>query len=162
MVKFLLGCAIVAFTSIFGRILAKKYRQRKQFFKQLREFNERFLSEISYERRPLQAFISAYSYQGEFDLLLRGYYNALQEDAPSGVSVTGEISFLSEEEKRTVDDYFLMLGRGDSSAQRGYFSAVKERLIALQSAAETDEKRYGDLYVKLGFLCGLLILILII
>ncbi len=162
MVKFLLGCAIVAFASAFGRLLAKKYRQRKLFFKQLREFNERFLSEIAYERRPLKAFLNAYSYQGEFAQLLRGYYAALEEDAPAGASVCEEISFLSEEEKRTVDDYFLMLGRGDSVAQRGYFSAAKERLVAMQTTAEVEEKRYGDLYVKLGFLCGLLILILIV
>ena len=71
-------------------------------------------------------------------------------------------SFLKREEKRVVEDYFLMLGKGDSISQKGYFSSVKQSLSALQIDAETACKRYGDLYIKLGFLCGLLILILML
>ena len=61
-----------------------------------------------------------------------------------------------------VEDYFLMLGKGDSLSQKGYFSSVKEPLLRLQNEAETTCKRYADLYIKLGFLCGLLILILML
>ncbi len=164
MIKFFLGIAIVAFTSYCGRLLSKKYRQRKEFFKQLKEFNERFLSEISYYRRPLQEFVSSRAYQGEFQLLLEDYFSGISERAPKENIITddGAYSFLSKEEKGTVEDYFSMLGRGDSISQKGYFSSIKERLSALQEEAEKTAKRYGDLYVKLGFLCGLLILILIV
>ena len=40
MVKFLLGVAIVAFSSYCGFVFAKKYRKRKLFFGQLKEFND--------------------------------------------------------------------------------------------------------------------------
>ena len=53
MIKFILGVAIICFTSFCGYVLAKKYRQRKNFFSQMNEFNERFLSEIAYYRRPI-------------------------------------------------------------------------------------------------------------
>ncbi len=164
MIKFLLGVVIVAFTSLCGRMLAKKYRVRKDFFKQLKEFNERFLSEISYMRRPLKDFVSSYAYQGEFKELLRDYFRALDEQIPSGVLFfeRENYSFLTEEEERTVADYFSMLGKGDSASQKGYFTSVRERLSAMQLESEKDAKRYGDLYVKIGFLCGLLILILIV
>ena len=56
MQKFIVGVAMVAFTTFCGYFLAKKYRQRKLFFMQLVEFNERFLSEISYYRRPIKDF----------------------------------------------------------------------------------------------------------
>ncbi len=164
MIKFLLGIAIVAFTSLCGRMLAKKYRQRRDFFKQWKEFNERFLSEIAYTRRPLKEFVASYGYQGEFEELLKDYFHALD-----GQTVLGGLfyekekyPFLNEEEGRSVSNYFLMLGKGDSVAQKGYFSSVSDTLSTLQKESEKDAKRYGDLYVKIGFLCGLLILILIV
>ncbi len=164
MIKFLLGVAIVAFTSFCGYLLSKGYRKRKAFFKQFKEFNERFLSEISYYRRPLKEFAGAYAYNGEFQILLESYFQAL--DARSETSITvcekEEYSFLTEEDRRVVEDYFLMLGRGDSASQKGYFTSVVAKLSAIQTESETAAKRYGDLYVKIGFLCGLLILILIV
>ena len=59
-------------------------------------------------------------------------------------------------------DYFSMLGRGDSSSQKGYFSSVKEDLRRRKIETDAEYKKYGDLYIKLGFLCGLLVLILIV
>ncbi len=164
MIKFLLGMTIVAFTSLCGRMLAKKYRVRREFFKQFKEFNERFLSEISYTRRPLKTFAQSYTYHGEFQALLRDYFHALDERLPTGVPFfeRENYSFLTEEEERTVENYFLMLGKGDSASQKGYFSSMRDKLSAMQTESEKDAKRYGDLYVKLGFLCGLLILILIV
>ncbi len=162
MIKFLFGVAIVAFTSFCGYFLAKKYRQRKLFFKQFKEFNERFLNEISYYRRPLREFVESYTYLGEFRELLWDYFNRIESAQEGGLIEKGKYDFLTEEEVRTVEDYFLMLGRGDSASQKGYFSAIQERLIGFQKESENAAKRYGDLYVKIGFLCGLLILILIV
>ncbi len=164
MLKFLLGVAIVAFTSFCGHLLAQKYRKRQLFFKQLKEFNERFLSEIAYYRRPLREFASNYSYQGEFQELLNDYFTAIDKRKPINCifSENERYRFLKEEELRVIEDYFLMLGKGDSSSQKGYFSCVREKLHSFDEESEKDAKRYGDLFIKLGFLCGLLFLILII
>ncbi len=164
MIKFLLGLGIVAFTSLCGYMLAKKYRVRKDFFKQFKEFNGRFLSEIAYMRRPLKEFVRSYTYQGEFQELLFDYFHALETELLTSEPFFDKkkYSFLKEEEVRVVYNYFLMLGKGDSGSQKGYFSSVAEQLSSFQNDTEKDAKRYGDLYVKLGFLCGLLILILIV
>ncbi len=164
MLKFFLGVAIVGFTSFCGYLLAKKYRQRKAFFSQFKEFNERFLSEISYYRRPIREFAARYAYKGEFHTLLEDFFHSLSQRSSQSRSFTDfpTYGFLTAEEKRVVEDYFLMLGKGDSVSQKGYFSAVKEPLSKLQTESETACKKYGDLYIKIGFLCGLLILILIV
>ncbi len=163
MLKFLLGVAIVAFTSFLGYIFSKKYRQRKEFFKQFKEFNSRFLSEIAYARRPLKEFARAYVYHGDFQALLQDYFEYLEKSLPVAIFFQShKYPFLTEEEGRTLGDYFSMLGKGDSVSQKGYFSSMNEKLSALQESSEKDAKRYGDLYVKIGFLCGLLILILIV
>ena len=164
MIKILLGVSIVAFTSFCGYIFSGKYRKRKSFFRQFNEFNERFLSEISYYRRPIGDFISQYSYKEDFDELLKLFYGQISSEEDERGSFIDETSFhfLSQEEKLFVDNYFLMFGRGDSVSQKGYFSSVKEKIVGLRNHAESEAKKYGDLYIKLGFLCGLLILILIV
>lgn len=164
MIKFILGIAIVAFSTFCGYLLAGKYRRRKEFFLQFKEFNERFLSEISYTRRPIGEFVALYSYKGEFEQLLHIFFDSISKNRLKEEKITDNppFCFLTQEEKALTEDYFLMLGKGDSSSQKGYFSSAKEKLAKLQNDSEIACKRYGDLYVKLGFLCGLFILVLII
>ena len=113
LIKFFLGVAIVAFTSFCGYLLSRKYRSRKLFFGQLYAFNERFLSEISYYRRPLKEFIALYSYQGEFNDFLSEIFQERQESVPLGgiFLKTDRYAFLKEEDKKMVEDYFFMLGK---------------------------------------------------
>lgn len=164
MTKFLLGIAIVAFTSFCGYVLAKKYRKRKLFLAQLKEFNERFLSEISYYKRPIAEFVSRSVYKGEFNEFLRDFFQT-REQSDYGVLRAinfTDCEFLTPEDRRVIEDYFLMLGKGDTFSQKTYFSSAKEAIGKQQTEADTAYKKYGDLYIKLGFLCGLFILILIV
>ena len=160
--KFLFGIALVAFGSFCGYFLAKKYRQRKDFFAQLQLFNERFISEVSYYRRPIHEFISAYSYRGEFDLLLGDFISKVEKNSPLIDFDWREYSFLKKDEQCAVQEYFMMLGRGNSASQKTYFSSMESTLKKWSEEANVMCKKYGDLYIKLGFLCGLFILILII
>ena len=166
MIKFMLGIAIICFTTFCGYFFAQKYRRRKDFFRQLCEFNERFLSEITYYRRPLPDFAASYEYKGDFHNLLTNYFQIAKEQQgirlsfSQGMLDNVGLTFLRKEEKSIVEDYFLMLGKGDSASQKMYFTATKENLKKICAQSELDCKKYGDLYIKLGFLFGLLLLIL--
>ncbi len=164
MTKVVLGILIVCFTTFCGHTLAKKYRQRKDFFRQLNGLNERFLSEISYFKRPLKEFLGGYPLTGEFSELIEEYAQYLESGKQEEIysSDFAEISFLTADEKSFVRDYFLTLGRGDSASQKAYFSSVKSTLTGYKNGSEEACKRYGDLYIKLGFLFGLAVLVLIV
>ena len=116
MLKFIVGIAIVDFSSFCGYKLAGKYRRKKQFFKQFSAFNDRFLEELSYSRRPLGEIFSKSMYTGEFQLLLCEFISYLKSDDKNFLLVINEnpFSFLSEDEKVEISDYFLALGKGDS------------------------------------------------
>ena len=164
MIKLFLGIAVVTFTSFCGYVLAGKYRQKQLFFRQFYTFNERFLNEISYYRRPLHEFVKRYTYKDEFKELLRVIFYSLEQKKIFFKDILDkqEFFFLNHEEKAVIADYFLMLGKGDSSSQKNYFSSMREVLGKLQRESENSCKKYADLYVKIGFLLGLLILILIL
>ena len=164
MLKFLSGIAIIAFMTWCGYLLAQKHRKRKLFFTELNDFNERFLNEILYYRRPMREFIDVYEYRGEFQTLLVVFFKDLENDEDNG-SIRESLeacAFLSKDERGSVLDYFLMIGKGDSASQKNYFSAQKVALGKWKSDSVEACNRYGNLYVKIGFLFGLLILILII
>jgi stage III sporulation protein AB len=162
MIKFIVGIAIVIFCSCCGYKLAGKYRRKKEFYRQLSTFNERFLDELSYHRRPIIEFINAHSYKGEFQVLIYTFLDYLMDKEKEAFLTDGQYPFLKAEEKGEIKEYFLMLGRGSVDTQKNYFSSAKTRLENMRTEAENTCNRYVDLYVKIGFLCGLFILILII
>ena len=163
--KVILGIAIVVFTSYCGRFFAKKHRIRKRFYNEFFEFNERYLNEISYYKRPITEFMAKYPANGEFKRLLTDFYDSLREKStPFAVfsKALEEYDFLRTDEKSFILDYFSMLGKGDSFSQKEYFSGNKKRLLDLKEESEKQSNRYGDLYFKLGFLVGLAVLIIIV
>ncbi len=164
MIKFMLGVAVVAFATFVGFLLGRKHRKRKQFFTQFCLFNERFINEISYYRHPLQDFIMKYEYKSEFSSLLQRFLYCVDKRVAlkGNLLNDADFDFLKADEKNVVEDYFLMLGKGDSASQKTYFNSMKEQLISMEKLAINTCKRYGDLYIKLGFLCGLFILIIIL
>ena len=162
--KILFGLSIIAVSTLGGYILSNKYRQRRRFLSQFREFNDQFINEISYYRRPIKEFLQNHTFDGEFQVLLQSYLVALDQDIfrEIGLAELSTYTFLHESEKGDVLDYFRMLGRGDSSSQKCYFLSMRERLVKYEAEAISQGKKYENLYTELGFLCGLFILILII
>ena len=163
--KLAIGIAIVCFCGYCGRFLSKKYRKRKEFFGQFCLFNNRFLNEISYYRRPLSSFLEGSGYKNEFAALLFAYFEDLRQNSTKKSAMQACFSaydFLKADEKKLIKDYFQMLGKGDSRSQKEYFSAVSATLTEIKKQTAAEAEKYGGLYVKLGVLLGLTVLIVII
>lgn len=164
MVEFFLGIAVVAFTTYCGYLLSKKYRKRKTFFEEFFQFNEFFLTEVTYYRRPIIEWINEKTYKDEFNILIYEYVRRVKEQIPIYGIMEEDTTyvFLKTEEKSTIETYFSMIGKGDSVSQKNHFTVQRERLASWQKKAEEEAKKYGDLYIKIGFLFGLFILIIIV
>ncbi|MGN1234579.1 MAG: hypothetical protein ACI4U2_01190 [Christensenellaceae bacterium] len=146
----------VAGFGVLGRCFAYKDRRRKEFYSQWERFNERFLSELSV-RLPLTDFLKKYEYEGEFAFFLRCFEESLR----SG-TLEYELKLLSEDEQEELLRYFLALGKSDAVTQRGfaegYVPTLRDKRTTLTARAASTEA----LYTKLGVLCGLLIVVLIL
>lgn len=164
MLKFFVCIAVIFFATCCGYFFSKKYRKRKDFFNRLFAFNDEFLNEISYHKRPLNEFLKCYRQKSDFAVFLTLYLRSLGDENLYNDSHTAltEMGCFSNEEIQFILEYFSMLGKGDSQSQKQYYSGIKNRLNEYMDRAKADCEKYGKLYVKLGFLCGLTILILII
>lgn len=153
-IKFVLGLLVIAFCTFLGYLSASKYRNRRSFYAQLSDFNEKYLAELKYARKPLNQFLSDMEFKGDFSKIIHAYVFERKIEL--------DYSYLTKAEKEEAAEYFRMLGRGDSRSQSGYFSAQADTLLESKNKSEKDAKSYTDLYVKLGLLAGLAIVILIV
>ena len=154
MLKFLLAVLIVAFCTLLGWLAAAKYRARKNFFSQLSTFNERFLAELKYARKPLPVFLGEGKYEGDFGKTMA----ALSKSR----AIKLNYGYLTTAEKEEIAGYLGMLGKTDSHAQNGYYAAQNDALHTKKTECERKAKARGELYLKLGFLAGLAFVILIV
>ena len=155
MLKLLLCAAVVALCVAFSFLLTRRYRSRMQFYYNLSLFNERLVNEVSYTRIPLPAFLEKYSFTGDFDAMLR------QKKGDFSLQ-NYQFSYLTEDEKKYLADYFGMIGRSDAASQRTFLSAARAELAEKKKSAEEAYKKYFALYLKLGFLAGLILVVLIV
>ena len=145
-IKFLLSGLIVAFGVLIGYLAAGKYRARMKFYAQFSGFNERYLTELSYARKPFRELIAEYPYSGEFASVLRDF----SERKPR----SKKISFLTKEEFSELNDYFSMLGKGDSSSQTGFFTAKKNRFNGKEGGDRTGGKEAERAVPQARLACG--------
>lgn len=161
LIKVVLCLTLLIFTSGVGYGFASKYRKRKAFFTQFYDFNQKFLQELTYTKRPIKEFLLSCPYKSEFLALLEEYRQNLGQDN-FFTEYFSLNTFLSVEDEKMVVEYFKQLGKGDSDSQKILFSNRSNDLKQCKDKAETEYKKYAELYVKLGVLIGLAIIIVII
>lgn len=156
MIKFLLCAAVLGLCVGCAFLLTRKFKQRSDFFYNLNLFNERLVNEVSYTKIPLPAFLEKYEFSGDFKKML-------EEKRTSDFQKNNyEFSYLKEDEKKFLHDYFFMIGKSDAASQKTYLSAVRAEIAELKRINEDTYKKYFSLYLKLGFLAGLILIILIV
>ncbi|MBR7100101.1 MAG: hypothetical protein IKC91_02985 [Clostridia bacterium] len=154
MIAYILYICIVLFLTYLGYFLAGKHRLAKKFYASWDKFHQFFLSEVEYTRRPLDEVLKRFEDEGDFSGFLKEYRN--------NHKIENSIDFLSKEENEFLKEYFSFLGKSDYTAQREYFNANTKKLNDYKLKSEQNAVKYTDLYVKLGFLLGLIIVILLI
>ena len=155
MLKFLLCALLFSLCIGCSYWLTRRYKKRKDFFYNLDLFNERLLNEVSYTRIPLPAFAEKYAFSGDFRKMLAEKMDDFQAEKY-------DFDYLTDDEKKFLADYFRMVGGSDAASQKTYLSALRKEIEDRRSASGEVYKKYFALYLKLGFLAGLVLVILIV
>lgn len=78
MAKLIVGSRSWIFCGFCGYLLTKKYRVRKDFYKQYYTFNRDFLNEIAFSRRALEVWLEKKQFSGSFETTLGSFMIALK------------------------------------------------------------------------------------
>ncbi len=155
--KLFIGTLIVVFTSVIGYIFSLKYKRKRVFFSDLLSFHERYLSELNYTKRPIYEIIDTINPKNDL-------YECLQEwlkiENKNEISI--DVKYLKQTDIDFFKEYLLSLGKGNSYTQKEVYEAKTDTIKKFYNESKENEKKYTNLYVKLGILIGLTLIILIV
>ncbi len=147
--KLFLGVVILILCTIFGYIFSQKYVDRRKFYFDFLSFNKIFRTEIKYGKEPIEKVFSKIEDKKFYQYCICKL-NDKEVNSPS---------FLKQEEVQFLNNYVNFIGKSDSISQENFINSSEGYLQEKYTNSINEEKKYKDLYVKLGFLIGLIFFI---
>ena len=131
---------VVLITSI-GPLLSANKKRRMQIFAELYEFNERLILTLKFTRSSIEKIAEPFKFVPE---ILDGK------------------ELISGDEGQFLKDYIHNLGKTDALSQVDYLNERKLLLKKYKDDSFTDYKKYSSLYVKIFFLIGVMVAVLLV
>ena len=151
---FLCLLLVVCFT-FAGYLLSQKYKKRKDFYLGFKNFNSKLSTEINFSKNSILKIISELNDDTSFNIEIKKYIK-------NSVSYVFMDKYLTSDEVQFFYDYLKNLGVSDSETQLNFLNNINESLAEKCDISEKEYKRYKPLYIKLGFLLGLIIGIILL
>lgn len=136
--------------------MADKYTERRKFYESFGDFNKKLKNEVYFTRKTIISVLEENSNKNDF------FYKSVNEYYHNNKQRVRNVKIFSEEETDFFNKYLEILGVSDGASQIKHIEATENYISDKFSQAVDNEKKYKSLYVKLGFLLGLLIFVLII
>lgn len=109
-------------------------------FGELYEYNEQLIMNLKYSRSSMKAIAQNYKFVPKI--------------------LSGE-RVLEGADGKFIEDYLLNLGKSDALSQIDYLNGRTSELLKLKEESFSDYKRYSSLYIKIFFLIGVLVAVLL-
>ena len=151
--KVFVGVLSIIFAVKIGKDKASNDKEEYLYFKGLVNLCDRFLSDLSYKKSTIDSVLNDNFNSKELNETINSFLNKSYLYLPS---------FLNGEERFLLCELFSVIGKSDSNAQIESLTAFKKEINKISIEKYEKYKKFNLLFVKLGFLSGLLIFILVI
>ncbi len=154
--KILLGIIFLVICTYIGYFLSKKYTIRKDFYCDFYNFNKKLKNEIDFAQKSIKEIISpninskSIFYKGVCDSVLENRLPQIDKN------------IFSQEEIVFFNTYLESIGGSDKNTQIKFLETAGVKIDESKIKCKEEEKKYKSLYIKLGFLIGLIALIIIL
>ena len=149
--RYIFGVLIVVLSTYIGHLLANKYRERKLFYDSLLNFNDLLINQVSFGQKSILELIKNDKNDCLY-IVLREYFYANNFNETY-------LNFLDNTEIDFIKNYFKLIGVGEKNSQIEYLKSIKIEIMNKLNNATENVSKYTKLYLKLGFLIGLLIFV---
>ena len=141
--------------TFFGYLLSNKYIRRKKYFNDFYLFNKNLQTELNFSKSSILKIIEDFSEKNsDFYYFITKYFKKKNEEV--------NLSYLSSDEKDSAKKYLGSISTVDDKTLIGYVNGYSQKLSEMLELSVREEKKYKTLYIKLGFLFGLIIFIVLI
>lgn len=132
--------AVTVLTTLIGPFLSANKKKRMQIFAELYEFNEQLILTLKFTRASMERIAEPFKFVPD---ILEGK------------------ELLSGDEGQFLKDYVQNLGKTDALSQVDYLNERKLVLKKYKDESFADYKKYSSLYLKIFFLIGVMIAVLL-
>ncbi|MCL2555796.1 MAG: stage III sporulation protein AB [Firmicutes bacterium] len=143
---------------MMGLFLSNKTKNREKYFADLLNLVDRLISDISYLQDPAIKIISSFETKSiHFKKNIDEYL-----EFTNGGKFNFSNTILNKREAGIINDFFNRLGTLDYETQINELNSKKMLFIQMYDGANKKNKNFGKAFIKLGFLGGLLVGIMIL
>ena len=132
--------AVAGLTTSIGVFLSANKKRRMQIFAELYEFNEQLLLNLKFSRQALDKIAQNFKFVPEI--------------------LQGKI-LLDGRDGEVIGEYVFNLGKSDALSQIDYLNERKAILAKCRDESAENFKKYSSLYIKIFFLLGVLMAVLL-
>lgn len=156
--NFLIVALCVTASTMFGLARYKKQKSKPLFFASCVRLTERLIADISYKQEQLPTLLASFAQSDKSELSKQIELFLQTPYAP----FTPTCTTLTAEDKRLLSEFFGSLGKTDAETQILELNGYKKRFEERYAQESEKFKKTGSLTLKLSFLFGLAVGILIL
>ena len=161
--KYILIIVLIACCTYIGIGVSKYYSKRRYFFSDLVLFMDKLRLDISFSKEKIGVIIKNFQEGSRvFEKLKVNFLNILENNHFDEKKLFEGINILKENEKTTLTIFFKSLGRFDSINQTNQIKVFKEEIKKLESNCINQYQKFGSLSIKLGFIVGVLLALILV
>ena len=153
--RLITGIILLVVSTFLGFSYSGRYGERRKTFERLGSFNSRVKTEVVFSKGSLVSLVKNTDCDNPATEYIRDFFLEKKESED-------KLKIFTKEEKDFFTDYVRRIGQGDKKSQMDYLEAAEAKINEYISAAEEADKKYRPLCIKLGFLFGLIILIILL
>lgn len=157
--KFLIVALCIVAGTMTGTVFSKKLGKRSEYLESLLNLINVIISEIKFRKSVTKNILSEFC-SADSSLLTNHLNEYINCEDYSGFELSKSI--LSKEETEEVKKLLLSLGTADSKTQIFELENYKLKFTDMYKTADEKKKKFGGLYIKLGFFAGLTLGVIIL
>ena len=146
-------CCVPIVTAILGYLFSARFAEEKDFWNNFEFWHKKIKSEISFTQNSLHEILSEENDKDVFLSSAKAFFKN---------GITPALNFLSEKENAFFNEYLHRLGTSDKESQIAFLNSMESELLEYVKKSNEKYEKFRPLYVKLGFLFGLILFILVV
>ncbi len=152
--KLLITALCIVAGTMVGLIFSNRLKKRADFFKSVDLFIDTLVSEVSFRKSSIKKIMSDFinANNSLFNNNLNEYVSC--QDISSLKLSRGVVN---EIELSDIRKFFVSLGRSDTSTQLTELMNYKSKYSQIFKDADEKRKKFGAMYIKLGFFLGIML-----
>lgn len=157
--KLILIILLVVLIMLVAFGISKQYKNRTIFFTDLLDFLNKYDLNIGFKKEKLLLFCKSYVAKDEMKDVLMRFIKHLELQTEFEIS---DVNILQEDEREFVKDLFLKLGSGDYQTEKEQLKIFKDTIKSKIDESIKLKNKYCPMIIKLSFLFGICLAILLI